>query len=302
MANAINSLNFNDNIYTFTLPYGTCSTAADTAAKTVDVDNFSLEKGARVLVKFTVTNNASSPTLNVEGTGAKAIYYRGSAINAGVLAANRTYEFVYNGTQWDLIGDLDTNTTYGAAGTSLGFVKSGGDVTISNGVITVNDDSHNHIISNVDGLQNALNEKSYYKPKYIISAGDGNTHYYKLFTITPLNSSNSNLHYVFDVTDRDSILTKFYIYTSCATNEKYFSNIYIYYDGTLGAKFTAYRFKDTTNKVESLEIWGTINPWGQWKFFPKTYNLENRVSIEWNGIEATALPTNATSTVTISLR
>ena len=47
-----------------------------------------------------------------------------------------------------------------AAGTSLGLVKSGGDVTISDGVITVNDDSHNHIISNVDGLQTALNEKS----------------------------------------------------------------------------------------------------------------------------------------------
>lgn len=52
-----------------------------------------------------------------------------------------------------------TNTTYGAAGTSLGLVKSGGDVTISNGVITVNDDSHNHTIANVDGLQNALNDK-----------------------------------------------------------------------------------------------------------------------------------------------
>jgi hypothetical protein len=68
------------------------------------------------------------------------------------LAANRTYEFVYNGTQWELIGDLDTNTTYSAAGSSLGLVKSGGDVTISSGTITVNDDSHNHVISNVDNL------------------------------------------------------------------------------------------------------------------------------------------------------
>lgn len=48
------------------------------------------------------------------------------------------------------------NTTYGAAGTSLGLVKTGGDVTISNGTITVNDDSHNHTIANVDGLQDAL--------------------------------------------------------------------------------------------------------------------------------------------------
>lgn len=112
MANAINSLNFGNNTYTFTLPYGSCSTAAGTAAKTVDVDNFSLETGARVLVKFTVTNTAASPTLNVEGTGAKAIYYNGAAITAGYLKANKTYEFVYNGTQWDMISDVDTNTTY----------------------------------------------------------------------------------------------------------------------------------------------------------------------------------------------
>lgn len=52
-----------------------------------------------------------------------------------------------------------TDTTYGAAGSSLGLVKSGGDVTISSGTITVNDDSHNHVISNVDGLQSALDAK-----------------------------------------------------------------------------------------------------------------------------------------------
>ena len=41
MANIINSINFNDdNIYTFSLPYGVCSTAADTVAKEVTVDNF----------------------------------------------------------------------------------------------------------------------------------------------------------------------------------------------------------------------------------------------------------------------
>lgn len=139
--------------------YGTCSTAAATAAKTVACTGFALVTGAEITVKFTVTNSASSPTLNVNGTGAKAIYYRGSAITAGYLAANRTYTFRYNGTQYDLVGDVDTNSTYSAAGTSLGLVKSGGDVTISNGTITVNDDSHNHTIGNVDGLQTALDGK-----------------------------------------------------------------------------------------------------------------------------------------------
>jgi hypothetical protein len=57
-----------------------------------------------------VTNTAANPTLNVNSTGAKAIYYRGAAISAGYLAANRTYEFVYNGTQYELVGDLDTNS------------------------------------------------------------------------------------------------------------------------------------------------------------------------------------------------
>lgn len=48
------------------------------------------------------------------------------------------------------------DTTYSAAGSGLGLVKSGGDVTISDGIITVNDDSHNHTIANIDGLQDAL--------------------------------------------------------------------------------------------------------------------------------------------------
>lgn len=93
--------------------YGTCSTAADTAAKTVNVDlSFVKVTGARVTVKFTETNTASSPTLNINDTGAAAIYYRGSAISAEYLAANRTYEFVFNGTQYELIGDINTDSDH----------------------------------------------------------------------------------------------------------------------------------------------------------------------------------------------
>lgn len=53
-----------------------------------------------------------------------------------------------------------TDTLYGAAGEHLGLVKSGGDVEIASGQITVRDDSHNHIIENVDGLQTALDAKA----------------------------------------------------------------------------------------------------------------------------------------------
>ena len=117
-ARAIDGVNFNGS--TDISHYGTCSTAASTAAKTVAVTNYKLVTGGHVYVKFTVTNSAANPTLNVNSTGAKAIYYRGSAISAGYLAANRTYEFIYNGTQYELVGDIDTNTntTY-SAGTGL---------------------------------------------------------------------------------------------------------------------------------------------------------------------------------------
>ena len=96
--------------------FATCSTAAATQAKTASVAGFNLVTGARVTIKFTVTNTAANPTLNVNGTGAKAIKYRGAAIPAGYLAANRVYEFTYDGTDYALVGDIntDTNTTYSA--------------------------------------------------------------------------------------------------------------------------------------------------------------------------------------------
>ena len=89
--------------------YGTCSTAASTAKKTATISGFSLYTGVIVSIKFTITNTAASPTLNINGTGAKQIYYRNAAISAGYLSAGRTLMFVYNGSRWEFIGDLDTN-------------------------------------------------------------------------------------------------------------------------------------------------------------------------------------------------
>lgn len=123
-ARAIDGVNF-DGSAAIT-HFGTCSTAAGTAAKVVSLTSFTLVTGARITIKFTVTNTAASPTLNVNGTGAKPIVYRGSAISAGYLAANRVYEFVYDGTNYALVGDIDTNTntTYSAgAGLTLNGTK-----------------------------------------------------------------------------------------------------------------------------------------------------------------------------------
>lgn len=101
-ARAIDGVSFNGSAAI--THYGTCSTAAATAEKAMAVNSFTLATGSRVVVKFTVANTAASPTLNVNGTGAKSIFYRGAAIATGILAANRVYEFVYDGTQYQLTG------------------------------------------------------------------------------------------------------------------------------------------------------------------------------------------------------
>lgn len=107
------------------LYYGVCSTAADTVAKTVTVENFSsLVTGAMVIVKFTEANSASSPTLNVNSTGAKPICRYGTtaaSTNTSTTGwrAGAVQIFVYDGTSW--IRDFWENTTYSNAGLGCGY-------------------------------------------------------------------------------------------------------------------------------------------------------------------------------------
>jgi len=77
--------------------YTTVNQTSAVTTFTADLDKFELFNGVTVAVKFGVTNNASA-TLNINGTGAKAIYYEGAAITASKLKAKHTYVFTYNGT------------------------------------------------------------------------------------------------------------------------------------------------------------------------------------------------------------
>ena len=143
-------------IYIPLITYGTCSTAASTVAKVVDCPNFALVTGASIRVKFTVTNTGavSNLTLNVNNTGAKNIKYRNANLpSAGTLAANRVYEFVYDGTYWQLVGDLDTdsNTTYTAATAAPGNVSSSSSVGTSTNYAR---QDHTHGISLATGDNN----------------------------------------------------------------------------------------------------------------------------------------------------
>lgn len=87
--------------------YAECSTAAATVAKEATVLNgtFSLEKGATVFVKFAEINSASSPTLNINNTGAKALKLYGTTAvgtgqNTSGWRAGAIVPFIYDGTNW----------------------------------------------------------------------------------------------------------------------------------------------------------------------------------------------------------
>ena len=89
--------------------YAVCDTVADTATKTVvisGITNYSLLTGSRVTVKFVNGNTASNPLLSVNGTAAKSIYYRGFAVPADALQEMSTYDLVYNGLQWEIVGSI----------------------------------------------------------------------------------------------------------------------------------------------------------------------------------------------------
>lgn len=87
--------------------YGTCATAAATAAKVVTLSNYALVTGGYVTVKFTYAVPASA-TMNINSKGGKPIYYKGSAISANIIRAGDTATFVYNGSQYVLLS-IDTN-------------------------------------------------------------------------------------------------------------------------------------------------------------------------------------------------
>lgn len=89
--------------------FGVCNTASGTADKLVSITTgtFALEAGAKVTVKFADVNTAASPTLNVNSTGAKNIFHQGSQItdDENVALLSGTVDFVYDGTQWQLVGN-----------------------------------------------------------------------------------------------------------------------------------------------------------------------------------------------------
>lgn len=113
--------------------YGYCTTAAATAAKAVSLYTGNsttadgtwaaadLFHGLHITIRFQYSNTAASPTLNVNGTGAKPIYRYGTTVPSTSAAtswqANAVVDFTYDTLLnssgcWVMHSGWDNNTTY----------------------------------------------------------------------------------------------------------------------------------------------------------------------------------------------
>ena len=93
-----------------TVGYYECSTPGSTAAKTITTDS-SVSLSTKILckVKFVEKNTANNTTMNINGTGAKALYYNGVRAAANnSWYPNEVVDLYYDGTNYQAKSCADT--------------------------------------------------------------------------------------------------------------------------------------------------------------------------------------------------
>ena len=84
--------------------FGVCETAADVAAKVVSLPGFVLAEGARIIVYFLNGHAKSSPSLNVNNTGAKPMScVVGAYAPLNQWEAKQAVEFIYYSNHWIML-------------------------------------------------------------------------------------------------------------------------------------------------------------------------------------------------------
>ena len=115
---------------------GTCSTAADTAAKEVTLGTtFALVSEATIIVNFANGISVANATLAVTHTdlsgtqtteAAKAIKYRSAALPANLVKAGDKLLLRYDGTAFNVVGVLDQDISGKANSADLASVATSG--------------------------------------------------------------------------------------------------------------------------------------------------------------------------------
>lgn len=95
-----------------------------------------LVEGASVAVKFEGSLTYIT-TLNVNGTGAKNVYYKGNSLSSGTISRYNTYIFVYDGSYYRIVG-IDTDTHYTAKNVVTSSSTSKSNATATNGNVYLN--------------------------------------------------------------------------------------------------------------------------------------------------------------------
>ena len=121
--------------------YGVCDTAEATVAKAVTISSYTLVVGGIVVIKFTYGVPANA-TLNIRTRGAKKIFYKGSAITAGVIKAGDTVTLIYDGTQYQVLNiDREVPTKTSELTNDSNFVTT---TAMNTELAKKSDTSHTH--------------------------------------------------------------------------------------------------------------------------------------------------------------
>lgn len=103
--------------------YYVCDTAAATAVKVVDASGYVLRIGGNMRIQMTNANTAANATLNINGTGAKALFYNGAqASSDNSWEAGDVIEVYYDGVNYatmkqggGTVVEIDTSLTKSGA-------------------------------------------------------------------------------------------------------------------------------------------------------------------------------------------
>ena len=166
--------------------YGTCSTAATTAAKVVtlsDTDGWELKAGTVVGVKFSIKNTASNVTLNVNNSGNKSIFfdssvYTGSAEQITGGKDKITY-YMYDGNNWCFINRSDNyrdsnSDTYDKNRYKVNIL-CGDTAIVAKNIIVANSDNKYHHLK--DGTAFDIKNPFLYANAAIVANATGNDNY-----------------------------------------------------------------------------------------------------------------------------
>jgi hypothetical protein len=84
--------------------FGVCGVESGVPLKSVQIPGFIRSLGSIVKVKFTFGNSASGVQLDVSGTGAVPVYYRGEPVLSSFIVQGGVYDFIYDGENWNVSG------------------------------------------------------------------------------------------------------------------------------------------------------------------------------------------------------